>query len=167
MDTRMRLKLATTGFFAVSTWALTAVAEEHPPCETFTLQSVQVENTAIDTGAQGESLGDERIGSRELADSDGNVVGKLRWVDTLVGVDEGSEGADFSLAASVYSLPGGNLYGQVLLEFTSANDPDEDPRSMMVAIVGGTGAYVRSEGQVEVSFEPGGANTYEFQLYCD
>lgn len=56
------------------------------------------------------------------------------------------------------------------MDFPSDFYDDELPRdTAMIAVVGGTGAYVRSEGQIVVTFKTKSLTPTraEFQLYCE
>jgi hypothetical protein len=84
--------------------------------------------------------------------------------------EEDSHGDIVTLGINAVSLPKGTLYGQVLMDYKSDFWDDELPKdTATIAVVGGTGAYLKSKGQIAVTFDrkrltPTRA---EFQLYCE
>lgn len=164
---RLQFLVITLGLTAPLTAARSS-AEEFPPCGTFTLWGGKHHVTPIEHGKLGDSVGDERIGERKLMDSAGSVVGIFRWVSHIVDVDEGDGNDDVALNQNVYTLPNGTIHADGQLVFNNAMDPSTQPLNRnAIAVVGGTGAYVRSEGEVSASFQPGKPSKYEFRLYCD
>jgi hypothetical protein len=162
-------KVGVTALFAFFLGVAPALAAgKYPPCETFVLQGGLIEIKDVDAGPKGKGLGDERITKEELFDADGNFAGVARLIHVIVEPVEGSV-ENITLGVNAFSLPEGTLYGQVLMDYTSDFYKDHLPKhTAMIAVVGGTGAYVKSKGQIVVSFPQKSLSPVraEFQLYC-
>ena len=154
---------------AATVAALSAVssagAAELPACGSFTLGGGDFHVEVIDRGAEGDSIGDKRIGERELLDEGGNVIGMLRFIEEVV--DFGEE-ATVTHSDNIYELPGGTLHADALFLTDQATDAGNQPRSSSsIAVIGGTGVFVRSRGQISATFTPGKPSSYAFELHCD
>jgi len=167
-------KLATmTVLFACALGAAEASTDKFPPCGTFTIHGSEFEVVPLDLAQEGRTVGDERIGERELKDADGNVVGVFRWVSTVVDTEGGDGDDTIALNHNVYTLPDGTIHasGQFFFEtFMNRNtQPETNPAESKnsIAVTGGTGAYVNSEGEVEAAYTPGEPSKYIFKLQCD
>ncbi len=100
-------------------------------------------------------------------DAEGTVVGTFRWVSHIVDAAPGA-GEDIAINQNIYTLPNGTLHGDGQITFDTPLDPQTQPLSRSaIAVVGGTGAFVRSEGEVRATWEDGKPSRYTFELYCD
>lgn len=166
---RRTIPLVTTALLASLIAAPASAAGDYPPCGTFVLLGGPYEIKDIDGGPPGTGMGDERITKQELFDADGNFAGVARLVHIVVEPVEDSDGGVITLGVNAFGLPKGTLYGQVMMDYKSDFYDDELPRNTaMIAVVGGTGAYLKSKGQIVVTF---GKKTLtptrvEFQLNC-
>lgn len=145
-------------------------AAELPTCEPFVLHGGHYEIVGLDHDADGNSLGDERIAWQNLFDDNDVFVGKVRLMHVVVEPIEGSDDGSITMGTTAFSLKGGTIFGQVIMDYSSDFGDDELPTSnMTIAIVGGTGKFVRSEGQIVVTFEPQTLTPthIEFQVFCD
>jgi hypothetical protein len=149
---------------------LAASTDELPPCGTFTLFGGPFENFVLDFAKKNDSVGDERIGDRELGDSDGNVVATARRVTTVLETDAGDGNDTPTLAEDVLSLPDGTIHAEGELVYQTILKPETQPESPPIsapmAIIGGTGACVRSDGEIQINFAPGQPAEYIFKLFC-
>jgi len=164
------LKIFTTALFT-SLMAAPAAAGEYPPCGTFVLQGGAYKIEGLDLGPKGEGTSDERITKQKLFDADGNYAGVARLVHIVVEPEEeDSHGDVVTLGINAFRLPKGILYGQVMMDYKSDFWDEELPKdTATIAVVGGTGAYLRSKGQIVVTFDRKRLTPIraEFQLYCE
>lgn len=120
------------------------------------------EATYVDNGDDGLSTGDQRIGSRGLVDENGETVGRMRWVTTvLVPGDEPAESSQ-----RVAEFASGRIFA------TAANSPTrpfEDASTMAItaesAIVGGTGVFSHAHGVIV--FDQSDNSKFTFDMACD
>jgi hypothetical protein len=162
----MRNRFATLAVLFFSSAIVPALADEFPPCGTFVLWDLDREAQGIDFGKKGESVFDERAGEVGLADSSGNKVDTLRFLGTVVDVEEGEVDDDVTIGNIIFTLPDGTIHTstQVRLSDMLAVEKRPSPLSA-IAVIGGTGAYARSKG--EVLYTRGERPKREFRLNCD
>lgn len=166
----MRRILHNLGNLTFGSFLLTSAAlaqSEYPPCGSFALTGGEFSFVTIDHGAEGGSVGGERLGDRELLDDAGSQVGTLRWVSRVVDIDEGSVQDEYALNQLVYTLPNGTLHATGQLVYEEILAQGTQPSKSSIAIIGGTGDYSDSEGEIETTFEPDGSARFEFKLQCD
>ncbi len=150
-----------------------ASTEKFPPCGTFTLYGDAFEIVPLDLAEKGRTVGDERIGERVLKDADGNEVVMIRWVSTVVDTEAGDGDDTVALNQNVYNLPDGTIHATGQYFFETFMNPQTQPETNepesknAIAVVGGTGAYAGSEGEVAGTFVPGKPSEYIFKLQCD
>ena len=67
----------------------------------------------------------------------------------------------------VFTLPDGTLHAHAQLLFETAMDKKRQPSGKnAMAVIGGTGAYLKSRGEIIATFAPGRPSRYEFKLHC-
>lgn len=103
----------------------------------FRLVAVSTEQTFLDLGAGGASLGDHVVFTTRLLKGD-TQIGHQGGVCTVT-----SAQANEAQCVATYSLRGGQITGQALIVLG-------DPAPYAVAITGGSGKYQGVEGEVRV-----------------
>ena len=167
------LKLMIAMLFAASVGVAKAATDKFPPCGTFVLIGTEFNVTPLDFAKPGRTIGDERIGERQLTDAEGNAAGALRWVSTIVATKGGDGDDTIALNQVVYTLPNGTIHANGQMFFETFMNPKTQPESdsehnkNAEAVIGGTGAYARSEGEIVPTFTPGKPSKYVFKLHCD
>jgi hypothetical protein len=167
---RRTIILLTAALFTSLMAAPASAAGDYPPCGTFVLMGGGYKIEGLDLGPQGDGMSDERITKQRLYDADGNFAGVARLVHIVVEPEEASDEDIITLGINAFSLPEGTLYGQVMMDYKSNFWDDELPKhTAAIAIVGGTDAYVRSKGQIVVTFDTKRLTPTraEFQLFCE
>jgi hypothetical protein len=159
MSKRLRFLGATVGVVALgvglggSAWASSGHTGNAKP-SVFRLVAVSTEESFLDLGAAGTSLGDHVIFTTRLLKGD-TTVGHQGGVCTVT-----SAAADEAQCLATYSLPGGQITGQALIVLP-------DPTPYAVAITGGSGKYTGVEGEVRVRpatpTQPRGILTFHLQ----
>jgi hypothetical protein len=170
MQRTISLKVVTAALFTSLIAAPASAAGDYPPCGTFVLMGGGFKIEGLDLGPKGDGMSDERITKQKLFDADGNFAGVARLVHIVVEPEEDSDGDVVTLGINAFSLPEGTLYGQVLMDYKSDFWDDELPKdTARIAVVGGTRAYVRSKGQIVVTFDTKRLTPTraEFQLFCE
>ncbi|MEM6464539.1 MAG: hypothetical protein AAF724_21780 [Pseudomonadota bacterium] len=131
--------------------APTGVLAQAPDCTPFTLQALdgRVVKTH-DQGDSGPSIGDLRLGERIVGDEDGNPVGELRWVITLLDPDHGGE-PTHHLMRMYFLLDSGTIITEgvhaLMAQMHDADRVSVAPTEMV--ILGGTGAFRHARGVVD------------------
>ena len=168
---KKRLIGASLAATALLLTAIPAVsAEELPPCGTFTLIGGAGDDrvvTVIDVGEEGDSVGDHRYGQRTLTTADGETVGDLRF-DAQV-VDAGSDGNGVTIihVRLIYTLPEGIILGSGPLFIETFTDQEVSPQGVnVIAVIGGTGAYAGSRGEITLTIPTGEPSQNDFDLQC-
>ena len=167
---KKRLIGASLAATAVLLTAIPAMsAEDLPPCGTFTVMgSSELDVTVLDTGEEGDSVGDQRYGQRALVTADGEALGDLRFIASVF--DPGGDGNGVTIlhARTIHTLPEGTIHGSSQLLIEAATDEEALPQGQVViAVIGGTGAYAGSRGQITATDAPGEPTRYDFELQCD
>jgi len=103
---------------------------------TFRVTAIITEETFVDVGDEGESVGDQFIFSDKLL-KDGKQVGHDAVVCTIVSLKRG----EAQCVATAW-FDGGQITGQVLVSFA------EGPPA--VPITGGSGKYKGAEGEIHI-----------------
>ncbi len=164
------LSFAASGFIAmtiVSVLGFTASVYAAPEtCADFKLKRNNDSRKVqfVDHGAEGVSVGDQRIGYLRLQDENGTDVGELRWIATVVEVDESSGDAKTS-SQNFISLPGGVIHSVRPAEsvMTSAQSETERNTSGDHFIIGGSGIFANATGTMSRIAN----DVHEFRVSCD
>jgi len=138
-------------------------------CSVFELRSTGEDRkvTYIDVGAKGESHGDGRIGFRTLRTPDGEAVGTMRWIVTILEPAQGQE-QGVGLHEAFFVLAKGTITTRHVY---SAGSPISDttrvsiPASLEREVVGGTGLYLGARGVQKVMVD-GKRTHYTFDIKC-
>ena len=130
-------------------------------CGSFDLVGGDKATNIVDHPPEGNSPGDVRIGYRELQDGDGNSVGEIYFVNTLLRL--GEQGDHLFAGDILFFFPDGVVTGTVT--FQRPNVIDQSTPALTVIISGGSGAYERASGTVEVG--SGDTPGFAFRLVCD
>ena len=123
-------------------------------CESFTARTNDDRIvTTFDAGTEGPSIGDVRVGSRALLDSDGNEVGRSRWIISPLGFDDDEVPIHYEVRAY-------HIYDDGVLAYVV---PNTQPRTHLLQgsptmipdtegiIVGGTGVFANARGTITIS----------------
>lgn len=135
-------------------------------CADFTLTRNNDSRTVkfVDHGPEGVSVGDQRIGYLRLQDETGKDVGELRWIATVVEVDE-KTGETKTSSMNFITLPGGVIHSVRPAESTLAAASSETERNTTGdhIVIGGSGIFAKASG----SMSRIGNETHEFKVSCD
>jgi hypothetical protein len=104
---------------------------------TFRVDAVTTEQSFLDLGAAGTSLGDQIVFTSQLLQGD-TEVGHQGGVCTVTSVARNE-----ALCVATYSLREGQVTGQALVRLG-------DPAPYAVPVTGGSGRYQGAEGEVRV-----------------
>jgi hypothetical protein len=134
-----------------------------PACGAFTLTGGDKVINVIDQPPEGPSVGDKRVGSRQLVDDSGSVVGEVHFKSTMTAVAADGRG---DVLASEYFIrfPDGWLVTSSLYELPDATDTSQRAGNATLLVSGGTGAFENAGGVVTI--EAGDPPTYVFGLNC-
>ena len=172
-----RLSLAAFSLTVMATATSAAAQDSGDTCKRFTLTSTG-ENRAVafhDAGEPGVSIGDVRVGARQLIDETGEPAGTYRWYITPIDPLAPPGSSPVSLYRGYFLLPDGMIMTEGVYEPASAV---EKTTSVSVtdgerAVVAGTGAYRTLRGymieKVLVRHEEEGkplGKTFAFVLNC-
>jgi len=125
--------------------------------------------TFVDVGTEGPSIGDQRIGQKDLLDSAGEKVGVFRWVATIVQMSEGEDKPVYRVKKS-YELEDGILFGAAI---DNVKSPVGDTSMVSIvsgqtSILGGVGRFANVTGTKRHERHPDtGAFTYHFDIECE
>lgn len=121
----------------------------------------------VDADPEGTSVGDRRIGFRQVKSSADESIGEHHWINTVVMVDADGNPTR-SLENHVVRLAAGSLFYSVSNEIVSPSSDTEKPSvaDHLGAVTGGTGEFDEAAGSVGISFD-GNAITYSFMIDCD
>jgi hypothetical protein len=164
MDMRMAALATVTGTLL---WAGSGAAQDltGPECGPFTLERTQRSMAFVDLGAEGKSPGDQRVMRNTLADQDGNELGSVHIISTLVSED-GPEGEDLLLAQSVVDLPNGTISYVTLLTVPAADESPGSAKPNYSSVTGGTGAFAHATGVMTTVTRDDGVRELSFDLRC-
>ncbi|MEM8589708.1 MAG: hypothetical protein AAGG65_16735 [Pseudomonadota bacterium] len=123
----------------------------------------------VDHGAEGVSPGDQRIGVARLMTEDGDDVGEIHWVATVVQPHE--DGSSRLISDGVLRLPTGDVMYRMLPEATF-RDPDVTPLSAAPVeatrlITGGTGVFAGATGDLAWERQDNDDLTFTMNVTCD
>ncbi|MEM1361313.1 MAG: hypothetical protein AAGF94_06290 [Pseudomonadota bacterium] len=111
-----------------------------------------------------------RVGSRALTDSDGNEVGRARWIVEPLGFDENEQPTHYEVRA--YHIFDDGVLAFVVPMSQPRTDLLQASPSMTPAnqgiILGGTGTFVNARGTVNTirKTEPIGLE-FQYNITCD
>lgn len=119
----------------------------------------------VDTAPAELSIGDQRIGRKDLLDSDGNKVGVFRWVATVMQLGEGDDKPVYSVQ-KFYELEDGMLFGSSIDNTKSPVGDTTMPSivSGQTHVTGGVGRYANVSG---VKRHERHADTGDFTFYFE
>ena len=166
-----RIPLAAGVAAALLTTSMSANAQNTGACDPFTMVSDGSARavTFVDTAADGPGPGDQRIGRREVADMDGNPIGHVRWITTVLDQpgDDSTSGENYSHLIVVLE-DGHIMYHTLDTTNRPAQDTSDIPWVMgpTGVISGGNGAYTGAHGTV-AHRRDGLVLTYEVDVDCD
>ncbi len=115
------------------------------------------------------SIGDQRIGQKDMLDDNGEKVGIFRWVATVVQLGEGGGKPIYAVDKS-YEFEDGILFGRSL---DNVNSPVGDTSKVSIvsgqtAIHSGVGKYAKASGTKHHKRHPDtGRFTYSFEVVCN
>ena len=148
-------------------WGGPGIAQDTgPACGAFTLERTLGSMTFVDLGAEGKSPGDQRVLRNTLSDQDGNEVGSIHIISTLLSED-GPEGEDLLLAHGVVELPNGTISVVTLLTVPAADESPGPDKPNHSSVTGGTGAFVHATGVMTTITRDDGTRELSFDLKCD
>jgi hypothetical protein len=146
--TRARVALAIT---TLSTVASASPALAAAQAKTKTLRyGIRFNETALDLGTPGPSLGDLQILNDKLVNRRGKVVGHDGGICTVTSLDPPETNCTIT-----FSLPGGQITSQFL------NSP---PPRKIAPITGGTRRYRGARGQLVLTENPDQTGTIVFRF---
>ena len=163
----MRTLYALSAVLITSSLALGGNAAAQPAdCAPFKVYLGDGHLEVIDLGKTGLSLGDERVGSFDLEDADGAVVGLAAFKTTVVGANDGR----YRTMGSTYTVfDNGTLHYNILNELSdpSMPKPDIEAPSFEYLVIGGTKTFAGVHGVVETSLGDDGRRVISFDIACD
>lgn len=124
--------------------------------------------TYVDTAPEGTSIGDKRIGQKDILDENGEKVGVFRWIATVVQTKEGN-GKPVYAVDKFYEFEDGVLFGRSL---DNSHSPVGDTSKVSIVsghtnIHGGVGRYAGASGSKHHKRHPDtGKFTYFFDIAC-
>lgn len=127
------------------------------------------EVTFVDAAPDGVSIGDKRIGKKDILDADGLKVGVFRWVATVVQLGDGDSKPVYTVDKS-YEFGDGILFGRSL---DNVNSPVGDTSKVSIVsghtnIHGGVGKYSGVSGvKHHERHSETGRFTYRFDIECN
>lgn len=125
--------------------------------------------TFVDAAPEGTSIGDKRIGQKDLLDENGDKVGVFRWIATVVQVGVGESKPVYAVD-KFYEFEEGILIGRSL---DNVNSPVGDTSKTSIvsghtSIHGGVGKYSGASGTKRHERHPEtGRFTYHFDIDCN
>jgi len=152
--------LASALIFSATSGSLAADSK----CGSFSLTGGEKAINVVDNPPEGPSLGDVRVGNRQLLDKDGNRVADVNFSATLTALPTASTGSVFS---SIYFIKfaDGWISFTSLYELSDATDTSQRAANSLMLVSAGTGAFEHAKGNVEI--EGGDPPTYVFNLVCE
>lgn len=125
--------------------------------------------TFVDAAPDGVSIGDKRIGQKDILDADGEKVGVFRWVATVVQLGDEDSKPVYAVDKS-YEFEDGILFGRSL---DNVNAPVGDTSKVSIVsghtnIHGGVGKYSGVSGtKHHERHSETGRFTYHFDVQCN
>jgi hypothetical protein len=138
-----------------------------PKCGSFTLEFTYDSITFVDLPPEGESPGDQRVIEGTLTDQDGNKVGAVYGISTLMS-GPGPEGQDLILVNAIEAFPNGTISMVGPAPVPDAADENRGPdKPVPYAVAGGTGAFGHATGEITATTRDDGMREFSFDLTCD
>lgn len=138
---------------------------EGPECGTFTLYYEQAWREYVDHGAEGPSTGDQRISSGHVFDDEGNQVGEVDIITTMLAAPDGEDHP--VLAMLHHTFPNGSLNSVVRGAKSNANDVNRTTSaSHERPITGGSGEFAHATGSVTSVFRRDGPCELTSNVIC-
>ena len=123
----------------------------------------------IDLEPEGVSPGDFRVGLGPLVNQDGDVVGEIEWIATIVRPD--SEGNTRQMADAVLRLATGDILYRMLPERTiregNITELSVSPVEATRLITGGTGVFANASGDVAWDRDDEDNITFTVNVTCN
>jgi len=136
-----------------------------PECGTFTVYYDPQSREYVDHGAEGPSTGDQRISMGHLLDEEGNQVGVVDIVTTVLTAPEGEDQA--ILAIFYHAFDNGSLTSVARTVIPNASDLNRGtPANPERPITGGSGDFAHATGTVTSVHNPDGLRGLTFNLIC-
>ncbi len=124
--------------------------------------------TFIEAAPEGASIGDKRIGQKDILDESGDKIGVFRWIATVIQMGEGDSKPVYAVD-KFYEFEDGILFGRSL---DNVKSPVGDTSQVSIvsgrtSIHGGVGKYAGASGtkRHERDAETG-RFTYHFDVAC-
>ncbi len=161
----MHLKRLPVLLAAVASLAGPANAEgnDAPACGAFSMTGGEKIIHVIDNDPIGPSLGDQRIGSRQLLEAAGKVVGTVYYNSTVAAVEPDGSGGVLTSAYFI-SFADGWIATQSLYVLKNAWDTGQGAGDATLVVSGGTGTFSGATGTI--TLKAGDPPTYVFDLTC-
>lgn len=124
--------------------------------------------TFVDTAPEGTSIGDKRVGQKDILNADGDKIGVFRWVATVVHMAEGN-GKPVYAVQKFYEFDDGILFGTSLDNVNAqvGDTANVSITSGQTSIHGGVGRYAGATGTKQHKRHPDtGRFTYTFNIEC-
>ena len=140
-------------------------------CAPFTLVTLDENRQVdfIDHGAEGVGPGDQRIGINQLLSEDGDVVGEIHWVATVVQPHD--DGSTRLISDGSMRLPTGNILFRMLPAATDREPHLVPHRAASVEathmIMGGTGVFAGATGDFSWTHLDDEGLMYSVNVTCD
>jgi hypothetical protein len=163
---RLAVLVATTAGMLVGAGSGLAQDVTGPECGSFAVERTLGSMTFVDLGAEGKSPGDQRVIRNTLTDQDGNELGSIHIISTLMSED-GPEGEDLLLANAVVELSSGTLSVVTLLTVPAADQSPGPGKPNHSAVTGGTGTFANAAGVMITTTRDDGRRELSFELTCD
>ena len=151
---------------ALFSFGIAAQDAARPACGPFTLERSLGTMAFVDLGAEGKSPGDQRVIRNTLQDQDGNEVGAIHIVSTLL-AEQGPDGEDRLMAQGVVDLPNGTISVVTLLAVPAADASPGPDKPNESPVTGGTGAFAHATGVMTTTTLEDGRRELSFDLRCD
>jgi hypothetical protein len=134
-----------------------------PKCGTFSLTGGEKAINVVDNPPDGPSLGDVRVGNRQLLDQGGNRVADVHFSATLTALPTANTGSVFASQYFV-KLADGWIASASVYELGDATDTSQRAGNAVLLVSGGIGAFEGARGKIEIV--AGDPPTYVFDLDC-
>ena len=166
LSPRLRLFAAIVAVAVLPLGVASAQNGDTPHCGSFVTylepQSVDV----LDLGAEGPSVGDQRLIHSTILDADGNAIGTQ---DTLASrlARSDAEGRDLFVVTLLASFADGEIASTALIPSRNTATRVAGPTSQYTRVVtGGTGAFAHATGTVQLETLADGRRQASYHLLC-
>lgn len=152
-------------FIACGSLAAAQTPPGGPTCGEFELRFVGTQVEIIDVSDKGLSIGDRRIGSAELQDADGAVLGQGYFEASVVA----AHGGGHRLIGDAHNVfDNGTLHYVIVYDLPDASQAaiPSDLAAFEYHVTGGTGAFAGASGTVRVSSDAGGNRIAHYAIDC-